>query len=171
MPHWGYLVIDEAHRLKNKDGKALAVLHALNIKHKLALTGTPLQNNVGELWSVLNLLDPARFGDADDFEERYGDMHSAEQVAELQALLKPLMLRRLKGDVISADEIPAKEETIVWVELTAQQKRQYRALLDRNGALLASLSGSAGSGKVTLTTTLTLSVPLTTVGLYPKPKP
>ena len=71
--------------------------------------------------------------------------------------------------MISADEIPAKEETIVWVELTAQQKRQYRALLDRNGALLASLSGSAGSGKVTLTTTLTLSVPLTTVGLYPKP--
>ena len=80
MRHWGYLVIDEAHRLKNKDGKALAVLHALDIKHKLALTGTPLQNNVGELWSVLNLLDPARFGDADDFEERYGDMHSAEQV-------------------------------------------------------------------------------------------
>ena len=73
-------MIDEAHRLKNKDGKALAVLHALDIKHKLALTGTPLQNNVGELWSVLNLLDPARFGDADDFEERYGDMHSAEQV-------------------------------------------------------------------------------------------
>ena len=92
-------------------------------------------------------------------------------MAELQALLKPLMLRRLKGDVISADEIPAKEETIVWVELTAQQKRQYRALLDRNGALLASLSGAAGSGKVTLTPTLTLSVPLTTVGLYPKPKP
>ena len=75
--------------------------------------------------------------------------------------------------MISADEIPAKEETIVWVELTAQQKRQYRALLDRNGALLASLSGSGavGSGKVTLTPTLTLSVPLTTVGLYPKPKP
>ena len=73
--------------------------------------------------------------------------------------------------MISADEIPAKEETIVWVELTAQQKRQYRALLDRNGALLASLSGSgaAGSGKVTLTLTLTLSLTLTTVGLYPKP--
>ena len=54
--------------------------------------------------------------------------------------------------MISADEIPAKEETIVWVELTAQQKRQYRALLDRNGALLASLTGSgaAGSGKANL---------------------
>ena len=92
MPHWGYLVIDEAHRLKNKDGKALAMLHALDIKHKLALTGTPLQNNVGELWSVLNLLDPARFGDADDFEERYGDMHSAEQ-ASRRLRLRPSWFR------------------------------------------------------------------------------
>ena len=64
VAHWGYLVLDEAHRLKNKEGKALAVLHSLGIKHKLALTGTPLQNNVGELWSVLNLLDPASFGDS-----------------------------------------------------------------------------------------------------------
>ena len=65
--------------------------------------------------------------------------------------------------MISADEIPAKEETIVWVELTAQQKRQYRALLDRNGALLASLSGSGavGSGKVTLTLTQALTLTLT----------
>ena len=82
-------MIDEAHRLKNKDGKALAMLHALDIKHKLALTGTPLQNNVGELWSVLNLLDPARFGDADDFEERYGDMHSAEQARRRLATAIP----------------------------------------------------------------------------------
>ena len=99
VPHWGYLVLDEAHRLKNKDGKALAALHALGVKHKLALTGTPLQNNVGELWSVLNLLDPASFGDSDAFEESYGDMHSAEQVGRLTALLRPYLLRRTKGDV------------------------------------------------------------------------
>ena len=87
-----------------------------------------MQNSTAELFSLLNLLDPARFGDAEDFEERYGRVTGAEQVAELQGLLKPLMLRRLKGDVISADEIPAKEETIVWVELTSQQKRQACAL-------------------------------------------
>ena len=141
MPHWGYLVIDEAHRLKNKDGKALAVLHALDIKHKLALTGTPLQNNVGELWSVLNLLDPASFGDADDFEERYGDMHSAEQVGRLTALLRPYLLRRTKGDVDLG--LAPMRETLISVEITNFQKASYRALLEQNRALL--LRGAEGA--------------------------
>lgn len=76
---WGYCVLDEAHRLKNREAKALAALKTLNCPVKLALTGTPLQNNVGELWTLLNLLDPLRFDDADSFLGQYGDMHSATQ--------------------------------------------------------------------------------------------
>ena len=125
---WQYLIVDEAHRLKNVESRLRVAVQGLGAQQLALLTGTPVQNSTAELFSLLNLLDPARFGDAEDFEERYGRVTDAEQVAELQGLLKPLMLRRLKGDVISADEIPAKEETIVWVELTSQQKRQARAL-------------------------------------------
>ena len=95
MP-WQYLIVDEAHRLKNVESRLRVAVQGLDVQQMALLTGTPVQNSTAELFSLLNLLDPARFGDAEDFEERYGDMRSAEQVAELQALLKPLMLRRLK---------------------------------------------------------------------------
>ena len=70
----------QAHRLKNRDAKALAALRSLHCPLKLALTGTPLQNHVSELWSILNLLDADRFPSMEDFVERYGDMRFADQV-------------------------------------------------------------------------------------------
>ena len=111
------------------------------------LTGTPVQNCTAELFSLLNLLDPSKFADADEFAARFGDVTTPEQaasssccvrstlyvchailcaqVSQLQKLLKPVMLRRLKDDV-AAGEIPAKEETIIWVELTSRQRKLYR---------------------------------------------
>ena len=80
VTQWQYLILDEAHRLKNKFGKALAALQSLGRVPTLALTGTPLQNNVGELWTILNLLDAPSFPSLDDFLEQYGDMTSAAQV-------------------------------------------------------------------------------------------
>ena len=78
MP-WQYLIVDEAHRLKNVESRLRVAVQGLDAQQMALLTGTPVQNSTAELFSLLNLLDPARFGDADDFEERYGDMHSAEQ--------------------------------------------------------------------------------------------
>ena len=144
---WQYVIVDEAHRLKNLESRSRLAVAALSYGQIALLTGTPVQNNTQELFSLLNLLDPRRFDDADAFEERYGTVSSTEQVEELQAALKPLMLRRLKDDVIDPNEIPAKEETIIWVELTAPQKHRYRALLDRNANMLASLAQQANGGR------------------------
>ena len=134
VPKWGALVLDEAHRLKNRDSKALGVLKTLNYKSTVAMTGTPLQNNVGELWTMLNLLDEAKFPSLEAFIELYGDMHSAEQVSALTQKLRPYLLRRTKADV-DLGVLPM-EETLITVEITNFQKQCYRALLEQNRSLL-----------------------------------
>ena len=91
MP-WQYLIVDEAHRLKNVESRLRVAVQGLDAQQMALLTGTPVQNSTAELFSLLNLLDPARFGDADDFEERYGDMHSAEQ-ASRRLRLRPSWFR------------------------------------------------------------------------------
>lgn len=139
---WQYLVVDEAHRLKNPSSQSRAAIEGLSYQQLTLLTGTPIQNSTAELFSLLNLLDPVQFGDLDDFGERFGDMKRAEQVADLRRLLQPMMLRRLKEDVM-ATEIPPKEETLIFVELTTAQKECYRAVLDKNVALLSASSRSS----------------------------
>lgn len=133
---WQYLIVDEAHRLKNPSSQSRAAIEGLSYQQLALLTGTPIQNSTAELFSLLNLLDPVRFSDLDAFSERFGEMKRAEQVEDLRRLLQPMMLRRLKEDVIGS-EIPPKEETLIFVELTTAQKELYRAVLDKNLTLLA----------------------------------
>ena len=141
---WGYVVLDEAHRLKNKEAKALTALKSLACPRKLALTGTPLQNNVGELWSMLNMLDAERFASLDEFMSQFGDMTEATQVQGLTELLRPYLLRRVKADVDLG--LAPMEETLVTVEITNFQKRCYRAVLEQNRALLLRGVDVAGAG-------------------------
>ena len=131
VPTWRCVVIDEAHRLKNKGSKVGEVIKTLNLEHRVLLTGTPIQNSLEELWSILNFLDPTRFPDSSDksFLAEFNLKNSAD-VERLQILLKPLMLRRLKEDVEKS--IPVKEETVIEVELTKIQRAYYRAILERN---------------------------------------
>uniref|UniRef100_A0A674HTT9 Chromodomain helicase DNA binding protein 8 n=1 Tax=Taeniopygia guttata TaxID=59729 RepID=A0A674HTT9_TAEGU len=140
---WRCAVIDEAHRLKNRHCKLLDSLKHMDLEHKVLLTGTPLQNTVEELFSLLHFLEPARFPSEGDFLRDFGDLKTEEQVQKLQALLKPMMLRRLKEDV--EKNLAPKQETIIEVELTNAQKRLYRAILERNFAYLAR---GAGHGNV-----------------------
>ena len=102
----------------------------MDLEHRVLLSGTPLQNNVNELFSLLNFLEPAQFSSQDDFMSDFGKLESEEQVKKLQALLKPMMLRRMKEDVEKS--LAPKEETIIEVELTNIQKKYYRAILERN---------------------------------------
>ncbi|XP_051785343.1 chromodomain-helicase-DNA-binding protein 7 isoform X2 [Erpetoichthys calabaricus] len=140
---WRCVVIDEAHRLKNRNCKLLEGLKMMDLEHKVLLTGTPLQNTVEELFSLLNFLEPERFPSETTFMQEFGDLKTEEQVQKLQAILKPMMLRRLKEDV--EKNLAPKEETIIEVELTNIQKKYYRAILEKNFAFL-SKGGSAGSG-------------------------
>ncbi|XP_062400632.1 chromodomain-helicase-DNA-binding protein 6 isoform X4 [Sardina pilchardus] len=133
--NWRCVVIDEAHRLKNRNCKLLEGLKLMNLEHKVLLTGTPLQNSVEELFSLLNFLEPLQFPSETTFLEEFGDLKTEEQVKKLQAILKPMMLRRLKDDV--EKNLAPKEETIIEVELTNMQKKYYRAILEKNFTFLA----------------------------------
>uniref|UniRef100_A0A087Y061 DNA helicase n=1 Tax=Poecilia formosa TaxID=48698 RepID=A0A087Y061_POEFO len=132
---WRCVVIDEAHRLKNRNCKLLEGLKLMNLEHKVLLTGTPLQNSVEELFSLLNFLEPQQFPSESSFLEEFGDLKTDEQVKKLQSILKPMMLRRLKDDV--EKNLAPKEETIIEVELTNIQKKYYRAILEKNFSFLS----------------------------------
>ncbi|KAK0428957.1 hypothetical protein QR680_011106 [Steinernema hermaphroditum] len=124
-------VIDEAHRLKNRNCKLLTGgLLSFRMEHRVLLTGTPLQNNIHELFSLLNFLEPQQFHSSEQFLEKFGDCKTEEQVQKLQEILKPMMLRRLKEDVEKS--LQPKEETIIEVQLSNVQKKYYRAILERN---------------------------------------
>ncbi|XP_068456612.1 chromodomain-helicase-DNA-binding protein 8 isoform X2 [Clinocottus analis] len=132
---WRCVIIDEAHRLKNRNCKLLDSLKMLDVEHKVLLTGTPLQNTVEELFSLLHFLEPAQFPSETEFLKDFGDLKTEEQVQKLQAILKPMMLRRLKEDV--EKNLAPKQETIIEVELTDVQKKYYRAILERNFTFLS----------------------------------
>uniref|UniRef100_A0A7M4FK82 Chromodomain-helicase-DNA-binding protein 7 n=1 Tax=Crocodylus porosus TaxID=8502 RepID=A0A7M4FK82_CROPO len=138
---WRCVVIDEAHRLKNRNCKLLEGLKMMDLEHKVLLTGTPLQNTVEELFSLLHFLEPARFPSETTFMQEFGDLKTEEQVQKLQAILKPMMLRRLKEDV--EKNLAPKEETIIEVELTNIQKKYYRAILEKNFTFLSKGGGQA----------------------------
>jgi len=127
---WAVLVVDEAHRLKSNQSKFFRILASYNIAYKLLLTGTPLQNNLEELFHLLNFLTPEKFNDLAVFQNEFADISKEEQVKRLHEMLGPHMLRRLKADVLK--NMPTKSEFIVRVELSPMQKKYYKYILTRN---------------------------------------
>jgi chromodomain-helicase-DNA-binding protein 7 len=128
--HWKTCIIDEAHRLKNRNCKLLEGLRLLDSEHRVLLTGTPLQNNVEELFSLLNFLEPTQFTSNDSFMLEFGDLKTEAQVDKLKAILKPMMLRRLKEDVEKS--LAPKEETIVEVCIQFILKLRLNRNLKKN---------------------------------------
>lgn len=127
---WSLVVIDEAQRMKNKTGKLQQTLRMMRWQQCVLLTGTPLQNNITELWTLLNFVAPQTFPSSTDFLKQYGNLQNQDQVASLQRVLHEFVLRRLKEDVEGS--IPPKQETIIDVEMTTKQKTYYRAIYDHN---------------------------------------
>ncbi|XP_071841131.1 chromodomain-helicase-DNA-binding protein 5-like isoform X4 [Apostichopus japonicus] len=136
---WEVLVVDEAHRLKNNQSKFFRLLSSYNIGHKLLLTGTPLQNNLEELFHLLNFMSPDVFNNLQHFLDEFEDIAKEDQIKKLHVLLGPHMLRRLKADVLKG--IPSKSEFIVRVDLSAMQKKYYKYILTKNFEALSSKTG------------------------------
>ncbi len=128
--HYALLILDEAQTIKNPQSRIAQAVCALQAGQRLCLTGTPLENHLGELWSLFNFLAPGWLGDAASFRRHYrlpierdGDRQC---LARLQARVRPFMLRRRKQEV--ARELPPKTEIIHWVELGEAQRERYESL-------------------------------------------
>ena len=138
---WRYLIMDEAHSIKNDQSRLAQTVRELSTEFRLLITGTPLQNNLRELWSLLNFLLPEVFGDAEQFEDFFKIDALAEQsvVSKLHAILRPFMIRRLKADV--EDSLPPKREIKLFTGLTEMQTYYYKNTLSRDVAALNQLGG------------------------------
>ncbi|OBA27842.1 hypothetical protein HANVADRAFT_109651 [Hanseniaspora valbyensis NRRL Y-1626] len=150
-----YLIIDEGHRLKNLDCKLINCLNRINLTNgnKILITGTPLQNNLKELWSLLNFIMPSIFNDFESFNKwfEYDDDNNnnggdtSNGVAKnlitkmnetlldnLHSILEPFMLRRLKKNVFTNGELPFKKEFLINCPLDLRQKRLYNQLTNNS---------------------------------------
>uniref|UniRef100_A0A671SRH5 Helicase ATP-binding domain-containing protein n=1 Tax=Sinocyclocheilus anshuiensis TaxID=1608454 RepID=A0A671SRH5_9TELE len=130
---WKILVVDEAHRLKNQESLLHQTLKEFTVGFRVLLTGTPIQNNLQEVYSLLTFIQPSLFlPDAvEDFVSAYSDIQTEPALAdELHRVLQPFLLRRVKAEV--AAELPKKTELVVFHGLSALQKRYYKAVLMRD---------------------------------------
>lgn len=141
---WRFVIVDEGHRIKNLNCSLIKHLKGLNSDNRLLLTGTPLQNNLSELWSLLNFILPSIFDDLDSFqmwfdfsalsedggkEKIIANEKEGQVLSKLHQILSPFLLRRLKTDVEL--KIPPKVEIHVYATMTALQEEYYKAILER----------------------------------------
>eukprot|EP00963_Diacronema_lutheri_P014292 scaffold2859_cov349-Pavlova_lutheri.AAC.29 len=126
---WNYLMVDEAHRLKNCDSSLYRVLETYTFRSILLVTGTPLQNNLRELWCLLHFIDPKKFDSLEDFEEDY-HLDDPKSIEALHTVMRPHVLRRVIKDVERS--LPPKTERILRVEMSPLQRRYYLWILKKN---------------------------------------
>jgi len=126
---WKFVVIDEAHRIKNEKSRLSTIVRQFKCTNRLLLTGTPLQNNLHELWALLNFLLPDVFNSSDDFDSWFNanNLEDKELVNRLHSVLRPFLLRRLKNDVEKT--LLPKKETKIYTGLSKMQREWYTKIL------------------------------------------
>ena len=145
---WYYMILDEAHNIKNFKSKRWQTLLNFNSQRRLLLTGTPLQNNLMELWSLMHFLMPHIFRSRKEFSYWFSNPLSGmvegnrginnELITRLHSIMRPFLLRRLKKDV--AKQLPGKYEHIVACKLSKRQQHLYEEFMSKSSTR-ASLSG------------------------------
>ncbi|KAL5210687.1 hypothetical protein ABZP36_006310 [Zizania latifolia] len=149
---WQYMVLDEAQAIKSSSSQRWKTLLSFNCRNRLLLTGTPIQNNMAELWALLHFIMPTLFDSHEQFNEwfskgieghaEHGGALNEHQLSRLHAILKPFMLRRVKIDVIA--EMTKKKEEIVHCRLSSRQQVFYQAIKNKI-SLNELLDGSRGN--------------------------
>jgi superfamily II DNA or RNA helicase len=152
------VVLDEAQQIKNPESQTAQAAHRLRAGARLALTGTPVENGVRDIWSVMQFLMPGFLGSRETFRERFElpirDHPGGAQHQRLTKRLRPFILRRTKAQV--AKEIPAKIEQVIDVELTQHQRKLYNELLSATRQMIHENNGkkTEGPGKMAILTAL-----------------
>ena len=143
------VVLDEAQHIKNRQTQNAQAVKAIRSRHRLVLTGTPLENSVLDLWSIFDFLMPGYLGAARDFKERYEIPITREKNVESQARLgrrlRPFILRRMKRDV--AKDLPEKLEQVAYCELTDDQRTVYRQIMEMSRKEVLDAVGARGVAK------------------------
>ncbi|WOB45458.1 DEAD/DEAH box helicase family protein [Thermoleptolyngbya oregonensis NK1-22] len=149
---WQGVVLDEAQNIKNPEAKQSQAVRQLDAQFRIALTGTPVENRLSELWSILDFLNPGYLGPRNFFQrrfsvpiERYGDTDSLKI---LRSLVQPFILRRLKTDRDIIQDLPEKQEMTVFCGLTAEQAAIYQRLVDRSLEQIESADGIQRHGMI-----------------------
>jgi SNF2 family DNA or RNA helicase len=149
---WQIVVLDEAQNVKNPEAKQAQAVRQLETTFRIALTGTPVENRLQELWSILDFLNPGYLGNRQFFQrrfampiEKYGDTASLNQ---LRSLVQPFILRRLKTDREIIQDLPEKQEMTVFCGLTTEQAQLYQQLVEESLQEIDSASGLQRRGMI-----------------------
>ncbi|MGH9128221.1 MAG: SNF2-related protein [Acidimicrobiales bacterium] len=152
---WGRIALDEAQNIKNPQARQTQAIRGLRAAHRVALTGTPVENRLSELWSILSFLNPGLLGSQRAFREafgvpieRFGDDEAAQT---LRRVTGPFILRRLKTDRTIIADLPDKLEMKVYCNLTREQATLYQAVVDDMLAQIEEAEGMARRGLVLAT--------------------
>ncbi|MGK7890644.1 MAG: SNF2-related protein [Leptolyngbyaceae cyanobacterium] len=149
---WQGVVLDEAQNIKNAEAKQSKAVRELDSEFRIALTGTPVENRLAELWSIIDFLNPGYLGPRNFFQkrfavpiERYGDTTSLQQ---LRSLVQPFILRRLKTDRTIIQDLPDKQEMTIFCGLSEDQAQLYQTFVDQSMQEIDDAEGIARHGKI-----------------------
>jgi superfamily II DNA or RNA helicase len=146
--HWARVVCDEAQNIKNHATRQAQAVRSIPAATRIALTGTPVENRLSELWSIMDFTNPGLLGPAEKFRQKYaipverqGDADAADA---LKRLTRPFCLRRLKTDRSIITDLPEKQEMKIWCNLTAEQASLYQATVDDMLAQIEAAEAESG---------------------------
>jgi hypothetical protein len=149
---WHRLVLDEAQAVKNAHSQPARAVRRFRARHRVALTGTPVENRLAELWAIMDVLNPGMLGTAERFRTRYAipvERHGDTDAAELlRRTTRPYLLRRLKTDPTIVDDLPEKIEITQHYRLTREQASLYRTIVDDMLEKIEDSQGIARRGNV-----------------------
>ncbi|WP_131105967.1 DEAD/DEAH box helicase [Ornithinimicrobium sufpigmenti] len=149
---WRRVVLDEAQAIKNRHSRTAKAVGRLHAEHRVALTGTPVENRLGELWSIMHFLNPGLLGTPETFRKRYAipvERHAdPDAAARLRKVTRPYLLRRVKTDPNVIDDLPEKIETTQHYRLTPEQAALYQSVVDDMMEVIEESDGIERRGNV-----------------------